>query len=1132
MSIEELLGQLSLRAMPLQCQAVQRFLSGEVWQISPEVLKQLCEIKQQIINRQNYFDTQSAIDYPASHGQTRLAFLDRLRPLSAAYVMAVSLVLRGRCDVHALIMAWQRVVERHEGLRTQLCWRDGDVFASTALEARSLIPSIVDLRGMTQSEAQHKLLALREKVATTGFDMEKGPPWRCLIVRCDEDVIELMLAVHHFIGDGWSLVQAMRELASFYAYEHRGLPVKLQPLRRRYADYATWQRSELHCKAGRAALRWWTQFLRPYHHLVNLPTDNARPSVLSDRGARVAFSLGDLMSKRLLAFVASHHSTVAEVLSAMHAVLLHSISGTKRFLVGLAVSNRPTLADHKVFGFYVNWLPIPADFEDQPSFEEFFGRWRTARQAALLHQNIPFDAIVRASDTPPTLSQHPMFQHLVVMHVPARRVDFEELRAELVPLDTHTNKLDLTLFITDSRLAVPIAGQGDIYLELQYSTDLFAHESIERFARGFLSIIDSLLDKPNFPVYDVNFRDQLQLYPELAAKSVASPLHLIESQARAHRDRPAIVQHELTLSYGELWSRANNIATVLELRGVRCGDRVVVLSERTPDLLAALIGVLICGAIVVPMEPAQPTARLSAMLKDSEPAAILLGVEAIPEKVLAAAGGAIRLQLLGIDEIIGNTPHSKPVRRSFGLAHPAYLLYTSGSTGQPKGVLGTHPALTNFIVWLNSHLACKPTDRVLAKTPLTFDAALRETLAPLCAGATVVLADDASHADAQALSLLLHAEQITIIHVTPTLYRNILFALREHSSPLCSLRHVMCGGEILTHALAKEHHLLLPGVELHNVYGPTECTVDVTVHRVLPNEDPIPLGAPIDGATIYVSDCQLNNVPDGSIGEIVIAGAPVGAGYWRLLPGQQNGFYVAQSGPCYGQHVYRTGDLGRIGARGELLYEGRMDRQAKILGARVEPGEVEALLLKHTALTDAAVIVDSASLIAFVVFKPGTVIPTEAELYKLLTHELPRHMCPSRIIVQDALPGLPSGKRDWNSLQLLIECPRACASVTFTAMSPLQQSIARLMSQLLDKPVASPDTDFFRSGGHSLNATRLLARIRQHHGVAITLRELFEDASVSGLAALIERNQAGIALLGQDVEPQLSAARRPRGIHE
>ncbi|MCV2218522.1 non-ribosomal peptide synthetase [Thauera sp. Sel9] len=1105
-------------------------LRGRIAELPPSLLNALREAKPRLLASAN---ADGAPPWQAaSNGQARLAYLDLLQPQSAAYIVAAALVLRGEVELEPLRRAWQTVIERRAMLRAVLAWNDGQPGVRFVSEAMPLAEPL-DLRRITPTEAINRLAAVRQDIATRGFDLEAAPPWRALLVLRSEETLELMLAAHHFIADGWSIAHALRELARLYRLECENAgaaaAAKLAPARP-YSDFAAWQRDAVSSSTGMAALSEWGDQLRGLHGALRLRGARPYPPNRTDRGARIAFSLEAKQTARLRAFAASRRVTVALLLAAVHGVLLARQSGATRFALGIAVSQRPDPLDTEAFGFYVNWLPVVVDLTGIASFTEFLPRFAALRREALAAQDIPFDAIVRASGAPTRLDHHPIFQHMVVSHVPARRVDFgPAAHASISPLDTRTSKLDLTLFVTDCREALPIAGEGEIYLEFEYSLDVFDASVIEALTGEWRKTLTRLLDDPDAPLFE---QSRVESRAHQPPQDIC---RMLDVSARRHATATAIVARTREVTYAALWRGAQACAEMLAREGVTSGSRVALLCRRVPELLSAYIGILRIGAVVVPLDIGLPKLRIREQLEDSEPALVLGRGDD-----LAALCPECEFQRQPWPELQDGEA-MPPTVAAQATTDGAYLLYTSGSSGRPKGILGSRRALGNFVAWLNQELVAGPGQRVLARAPFGFDASLRETVAPLAAGATIVLSDDEEASDPEALLALMHDFGVTTLHATPSVHALFLEALACAPAP-ATLHTVMCGGESLKPTLARLHCERLPHVALYNVYGPTECTVDVSAIRVDEwlrerdsaglTTDALPIGQPISGAVVYVADERGVPVSDGAQGEIVIGGCALSLGYWR--EGRATGFPVASDGPYRGTFLYRTGDQGRRDPDGLLWCDGRADRQLKILGARVEPAELERVLCAQAGVADAAVIASTQPsgiprMLAFVAVADAAAFD-ESALRESIAATLPRYLWPAGLFRVSSFPRLPNGKRDDSALLRLATIPAEECSAPAASLTSAEQEVAALMGELLGRTIDDAATNFFHAGGHSLDAARLLARLRQRLGVTLRLRELVSDASVTGIAARVEEQRR--RLEPEPSVPPLVPSRRPRASHD
>jgi amino acid adenylation domain-containing protein len=694
---------------------------------------------------------------------------------------------------------------------------------------------------------------------------------------------------------------------------------------------------------------------------------------------------------------------------------------------------------------------------------------------------------------------------MFVSHVPARGVRTGNLGASIEPLFGGAAKLDLTMFFTDARGAVAVeAGASSIYLEIEYACALFDAQTIAHFSETFLSIAETIAADPTAPAIPEPASDRRAgVARGVRVDHDPSPLLAV---ARAIERAPDAVaararhEPEGTRTFRGIGAEAAGVADALARAGIDGGDRVCALQARGTGAIAAMLGTMLAGAVHVPLDPAHPDGRLATILGLARPAAIL----ACPRSRSRAerlAGGVPVLTPAALEEGAAAL-WERSLARIAG-TDPAYLLFTSGSTGRPKGVLGAHAPLANFCSWLARHLDLSADDVVPCKTSPTFDASFRESMGALAAGARLALLSDEEAADTVTLIDALQRDGATVLHATPTLYRDLVAVLEEarraSRSPdaLCALRAVMLGGE----TLAAAHARLMPNCALHNVYGPTECTIDVTAHEVRPpaDEPEIPIGRPIQNVTISVLGANRRPLPFGEEGEIAIAGSAVGLGYWpdsdedearRFAAAREIG--LEGEGP-----VFLTGDYGILRADGSLLFRGRRDRQVQVGGARVELDEIEAALLGLDDVAQAAVLhragPGGVHVVAFVEQRSGRA-PRGPQGWRIaLAARLPAAMVPAAIEERERLPRLASGKIDRGAL-----ASEPTAEPSAYVLDREARLVLGLMQELLCTKAVSPTASFFAQGGHSLNAVRLVARANRGLGRSLTIKDFFADPTAIG----------------------------------
>ncbi|MFE9422583.1 amino acid adenylation domain-containing protein [Kitasatospora sp. NPDC006697] len=1032
---------------------------------------------------------------PLSPAQRRLWFLNRLEGPNGTYNQPEVLTLDGPLDVAALSAALDDLAERHEPLRTLFPEVDGEpcrrvLRAGVALARTQVAPSA--------------LAAALARAAREPFDLTVDLPLRATLFRHGPERHTLLLVVHHVATDGWSTAPLSRDLSAAYNARVRGEALQWEPLPVGYGDYALWQQRLLGTDAEptptRAAqLAYWTKQLADLPPTLELPADRPRPATPSHRGGTVPIRLGT----DLTGLAQSANSTVFMVLQAALAVLLTRHGAGTDVPIGVPTAGRtdPQLDDH--VGFFVNTLVLRNDTAGNPGFRTLLQRIRETDLQAYSHQDLPFDDLVTALNPPRSTAHHPLFQVLLAFqHTTPPHWDLDHLTTTPRTVGTGTERFDLSFYFDQP------AGSGTPTGYLSYAEDLFDRTTAERLVARLDLVLAAVAADPDLRLADVPIltaREEQAILGGwndtargLAPGTLIGP---VGEQAARTPEAVALVFGEQTVGYAELDARANRLAHHLIRRGVRPGSPVGIALPRSVDLVVALLAVLKAGGAYLPLDPDYPPARLDAMLEDAAPACVL--TDALTgSRLPLCAGPLVDLGALDLSGLPATAPDRAPAP-----GQPAYVIYTSGSTGRPKGVVVSHAAVHNRLAWMQHAHPLRPGDRVLQKTPSSFDVSVWEFFWPLREGATLVLAEPGGHRDAAYLARTIRRERVTVCHFVPSLLRVFL---AEPAAARCDgLRQVFCSGEALPREVVREFQRLLPGVPLHNLYGPTEAAVDVTAHTCAAGDaGPVPIGRPVWNTRGYVLDGALRLCPPGVPGELHLAGAQLATGY-HARPGLTAERFTADPYGPPGSRMYRTGDLVRWSAAGELEYLGRTDQQVKVRGFRIELGEVEAALTAHPGIERAAVALreDGAGggrLVGYAVPGDGG-LPAAERLREFLGAMLPDHMVPSRFVALDELPLTPSGKLD----RAALPAPgRIEAAAGRAPGSPLEAALCRLLAEVLGLPEVGAEDDFFALGGHSLLGMRLLTRIRTELGADLPVRALFGAPTAAGLAARVRARPA------------------------
>jgi amino acid adenylation domain-containing protein len=828
--------------------------------------------------------------------------------------------------------------------------------------------------------------------------------------------------------------------------------------------------------------------------LLALPTDRPRPVVQSYRGDTHAFTVSDTITTSLTAIGRQAQGTLFMVLAAAFDLLLARYSGQKDVCVGTVVANRSRAELEKLIGFFANTLVLRTQVDERTSFMVLLEQVRQVTLDAYANQDVPFEQLVEAIRPERHTSHAPLFQvMLVLQNAPVGQMVLPGLTLEPLPLAGTTAKFDLLLAIEEV--------DGGLQCSLEYNTDLFDRATAVRLSDHYTRLLGAIAVAPQEHLSTLSMLGneeltQLRQWNQTAVQypEVKSLHQMVEIQAQQNPERVAVVFEGCSLSYAALNTQANQLAHYLRQCGVGTGSLVAICAERALEMVVGLLGILKAGGAYMPLDPAYPAERLQYMLKDAQPVLVLVQSHLLG--VLPA--GCARFELDTQRELLSGYSGANP-QAGVGPGDLAYVIYTSGSTGRPKGVAVEHGGIVNRLQWMQAEYRLSAADRVLQKTPYSFDVSVWEFFWPLAYGATLVVARPEGHKDVDYLSRLIVAERITTLHFVPPMLEVFLGA--GNITPCAdTLRQVMCSGQVLPWELQQRFFTLMPGVELHNLYGPTEASVDVTswACRLDSGLSCVPIGRPIANIRIYLLDPYLNPVPVGVAGELYIAGVGLARGYLGRadLTGQT---FIPDPFGESGGRMYKSGDLARYLPGGEIEYLGRVDHQVKIRGLRIELGEIEFRLSQHPGVREAVVLAQDERLVAYVTREDGEGETLETgDLRAYLGRVLPEYMVPQSVMILDSMPLSANGKLDRRSLpsaeQLLVAVPYAAPE------GEIECEVATIWQTLLQVPKVGRHDNFFELGGHSLLAVQVVSQIRQRLQVEISITKLFGSTTLAVLA--------------------------------
>ena len=1042
---------------------------------------------------------------PLSFAQQRLWFLDQYEPDNILYNLADAIRLQGALNVSALEQSLNEILRRHEAVRTTFSIVD-DRPVQVIHEARDFRLRVIELRESCLAEKEATAARLAAEEARTPFNLGEGPLLRVKLLRLAADDHVLLITMHHIISDGWSIKVFIGEIGELYEAYANGRDAALPALPMQYADFALWQRSWLQGEKLEEQLSYWRAQLADAPPVLDLPTDRPRPAFKTFHGGYLTLIFSKKLSEEITQLGRREGATLFMTLLSAFSALLHRYTNQEDILVGAPIANRNRAETENLIGFFVNTLVLRVRFSDAMTFRELLRQITETALDAYAHQDLPFEKLVEELQPERTLSHSPLFQ--VMFHLQNAVTESLSLSAvsmSKLEVETQTAKFDLSLSMAES--------DEGLVATFNYNTDLFGAASIERMAQHFERLLEAAVANPDEHVSRLRllsdtekdrilfeWKDGRRDFDENSSKD--RPVHLTFA-AQAGRTPEAVAvrfeQHELT--YGELNLAANRLAHRLRRLGVGPEVPVGLLARRSAGMIVAMLAILKAGGAYVPLDPDYPRERLAFMLENSQcPVLVTHGVTA---EGLAGDGHA-RVLLDTADCSIDSESDADPADHT-DPENPAYIIFTSGSTGTPKGIVIPHRAVNHLVVGAD-YVELQPSNRVAHASNTSFDATTFEVWGALLSGAQLVVLPLDVILSPQDFAEEIRRQRIDTLFLTTALFNQIARELPDAFAPL---EHLLVGGEAADPAAVRQ--VLDEGGprRLLNVYGPTECTTFASWHLV--QEIPraaatIPIGRPVSNTRLYILDRHLQPVPIGVTGELYIGGDGLARGYLdgprltaeRFLP---DPFGDEPSG-----RLYKTGDLTRWLANGQIEFVGRNDFQVKVRGFRIELGEIETVLREHGGVREAIVAARTdargeAYLAAYVVTAHG--LPMGGELRTFLRKKLPEYMLPSVYIVLDKLPLSPNGKIDRRALPGPEIVERELDAPYVAPRNTIEEVLSEIFAEVLRVERVGINDNFWELGGHSLLATQLVSRVRKDFQPDLPLRKIFEAPTVAALAALL-----------------------------
>jgi amino acid adenylation domain-containing protein len=1074
-------------------------LSKLIADLSPEDLSRLAmqfsQKSEAVAVNQSIPKRKQQNNLPLSFAQQRLWFIERLLPEGAIYNMAFGVRLIGSLNVDALERSFGEIIRRHEVLRTSFPIVDGTPVQHIA-PAGPINLRVIDLSALDHGQREDKVRALNALEEQKPFDIASGPLMRMMLLKISEQEHVLLLTMHHIINDGWSTGVLVKEVAEFYRAYSLGEAPQIEELPIQYGDYALWQRESLQGEVLEAQLAYWRENLAGAPAAIDLPTDKPRPTVKTSSGAEKSVFMGNGLLHRLKSFSQQEGVSLFMLMLAAFKVLLYRYTSQEDILVGTPIAGRNRSEMERLIGFFINTLVLRTDLSGDPTFYELLGRVRKVALGAFKHQDIPFEKLVEELQPERDTSREPLLQVVfVVQNAPTEPLQLPGLTLSSLPATSSSSEFDLTLVINES-------GE-DVGASINYATDLFEERSIERLLRHYHTLLEDIVTNPGKRISRLSLlseAERAQLLPHFSGeesthKNTACIHELFQQQVEQSPDAIALAYEGEQLTYKELNERANQVAHYLISRGVKAETLVGICMERGFEMIVGLLGVLKAGGAYVPLDPAYPKARLEYMVRDSGAELILTQqrlIEQMPET------SAEKVSIDGQWEEISRQSRENTASK-VDADNLAYVMYTSGSTGEPKGVMVQHKGLVNLSYAQGELFDVSPEDRVLQFASISFDASISEIMMALSRGARLCLARQSELIPGPEFVKMLEREKISNVTMPPS----ALAVMPE--AELKEMKTLIVAGETCSAEIVRKWK---KGRRMYNAYGPTETSVCATAGECEGGNRRPDIGEAIKNTNVYILDKEMEIVPVGVSGEIYVGGEGLARGYKGRAEVTADKYRPNPHGGK-GERMYATGDIGRRRDDGKIEYIGRKDEQVKVRGFRIETGEIESALIQHEFVRDAVVSLYNAGngnnqLIGYVVPEREHEI-SASDLKQFLSQRIPEYMLPAAFISLSSIPLTPNGKVDRRNLPLpdlqRLRVQKDCVAPSTES----EMAVAAIWKDVLGLSEVSIDESFFDIGGHSLSLVQVQSRLNSRFETDVAMIELFRYSTIRRLAEYLDQ---------------------------
>jgi amino acid adenylation domain-containing protein len=1031
-------------------------------------------------------------NFPLSYTQRSIWIISKLDVINPAYNIPFSYKITGELNIDVFEEAINVLFNRHFVIFSTFKEKDGNPVCE--ILPKPINVELLDYSKKPKEKSEKEILSFISKDTRKLFDLENGPLYRIFLSKQSDLCYFFHGTIHHIVFDGWSFSVFFNDLRKIYESLIQNKEPKLEDVKEYYIDFATSLKSADNESIDQTSAKYWIDNLKGCNPKLNFPYDFPRKDSTSGYGEKENIRLPVECTARLKEIAKKEHATPFAAILSLIGVLFHRYSGENDICIGTHVANRPSSGLERIFGMFVNTIPIRLQIDDSQKISNLINSTKDVLLESIAHQEFPFEKIVEVLNPERYSNMNPIFQVAVQwITYSTKPLKFVGFSAERVDVSEGISPFDITFNLWEN--------DGQIEGEVEYNIDILKRDTIIRMRNNFIKLVQSAVENPNKAISNISIvseNDQklLSEFNNTETDILACLVQeLFEAQVGVHAAKTAVIFGDSALTYKELNKKANQVARHLLTLEVKGGDVVGISLERSVEMVVSVLGVLKAGCCYLPLDPSFPDERLNYMFEDSG-ARVLITQSFLKDKFSNSLDTPTVLLDTEWEEI--NKYDIEKPSIEIDTQSPAYIIYTSGSTGKPKGVKVQHQAVTNFLQSMSKKPGISEEDRLLGVTTLSFDISGLELFLPLSFGAELVIASTEDIVDGQKLSGLLVMHNITVMQATPATWNILLSSGWKGKKNLKAL----CGGEAILPRLANS---LLSKVEsLWNMYGPTETTIWSTCFQIINPEEKILVGTPIDNTKIHILDRNNIQLPIGVVGEVCIGGLGVTKGYHNRPDLTAEKFITFENG----QIIYKTGDLGRFLSDGNIELFGRIDNQIKLRGFRIEPGEIESLLSSLPNVKEAVVKVhkfeeSDERLVAFLNVESGF-NKSEEEIKNVLVKSLPVYMIPSFYQVSEGFPRLPNGKINKKALILELDDSNNKHEINFVSLTETQKKLLTIWGQILKTQDIAPSDNFFNVGGNSLLGIRIINQVREAFGISLTFRELITNSTINQLSVLID----------------------------